>query len=343
VDTPQVTVLMSVYNGEKYLRQAVDSVLAQTFRDFELLIVDDCSTDSTAEILKSYHDSRIRIVSNNENSGPYKSAQIGLGLARGKYVARLDADDIALPNRLEKQYARLESEPDLAVCASSYEVIDENGDVKRIAKAYFSGDKLYYYLSFANFLAHSTVLFRRDAILALGGYDETLRAAGDYDLWHRVSRVAKMVRMEDVLVKWREHSESISSTDTKKQTGIARSTAFNWIDRICNHRLDREVISVLCEWSRAVPFFEVKPDAMINGLILLNKRLIALAPEYVDRKKLRELGWQLVYRYVVIAFRQRRILSLLSTVWTNLLDGDYVMLLVKGLAGAVYRRLRGDM
>src|SRR5665647_1056753 len=98
-----VTVLISVYNGEKHLREAIDSVLGQTFDSFELLIIDDASTDGTAEILQSLSDPKIKIVCNKSNIGAYKSANIGLKLARGEYVARLDADDIAMPDRLERQ------------------------------------------------------------------------------------------------------------------------------------------------------------------------------------------------------------------------------------------------
>jgi glycosyltransferase involved in cell wall biosynthesis len=112
---PKISVLMSVYNGEKYLKEAVDSILNQTFSDFEFIVINDHSTDSTSEILFSYKDSRLKIIENDENIGITKSLNKGLRLVSGKYTARMDADDISFNNRLEKQLQYLEDNPDVGV------------------------------------------------------------------------------------------------------------------------------------------------------------------------------------------------------------------------------------
>ncbi|HKQ33129.1 MAG TPA: glycosyltransferase family A protein, partial [Thermodesulfobacteriota bacterium] len=118
--TPKVTVLMTVYNGEKFLNEAIDGILNQTFRDFEFLIINDGSTDGSREIIKSYKDPRINLVDNESNIGLTASLNRGLSLAGGEYIARQDADDISLPERLEKQISILERNPDIALLGSWY-------------------------------------------------------------------------------------------------------------------------------------------------------------------------------------------------------------------------------
>ncbi|MBU1854072.1 MAG: glycosyltransferase family 2 protein, partial [Candidatus Omnitrophica bacterium] len=126
--TPTITVLLTVYNGETYLKECMDSVLSQTYRDFEFLIIDDGSTDTTRAIIKSYKDNRIRLIENGRNLSQVTSLNIGLEHARGEYVARIDADDAMLPNRLERQLFFLNSRTDVALAGSWGDAIDERGD-----------------------------------------------------------------------------------------------------------------------------------------------------------------------------------------------------------------------
>ncbi len=124
----KVTILMSVYNGERYHKEAVDSILTQTFTNFAFLIIDDALTDRTSEILQNYDNPRIRIVTNEENPGLTKSLNKGLALAKEKYIARMDADDISLLERFEKQIAFFETHPDIALVGTSYKEIDYKGN-----------------------------------------------------------------------------------------------------------------------------------------------------------------------------------------------------------------------
>ncbi len=136
-ENPKVSVIMSVYNGDKYLREAIESILNQTFTDFEFIIVNDGSTDNSLEIIESYDDERIKTINNKKNIGLTKSLNKALKFAKGKYIARQDADDVSLPNRFEKQVEYLDSHPEVALVGTSVYLIDENGKIigKRIAFA----------------------------------------------------------------------------------------------------------------------------------------------------------------------------------------------------------------
>ena len=116
--SPQISVVMPAYNAEKYITEAIDSILFQTFKDFEFIIINDASTDSTKDIIESYKDPRIKLVNNEQNKGVAKSLNIGISVACGKYIARMDADDIALPERFQKQFDFMEQHPNIDVCGS---------------------------------------------------------------------------------------------------------------------------------------------------------------------------------------------------------------------------------
>jgi glycosyltransferase involved in cell wall biosynthesis len=170
---PQVTVLMSVYNGEMYLHEALDSILAQTYNDFELLVIDDGSLDGTAAILEDYRtrDSRVRIESNETNTGLTKSLNRGINLARGKYIARMDADDVALPERLARQVAFMEANEQVGVCGTWAVLLGEGeGHLIRFPT---NSETIRCQLMFDNPLAHPTTIIRKQMLKKNGiSYDE---------------------------------------------------------------------------------------------------------------------------------------------------------------------------
>lgn len=186
---PAVSVLMTVYNGMPYLREAIESVLAQTFADFEFVIVDDGSTDGSLECIASYRDPRIRLWRNEANLGQTRSLNRGLDLLRGEYVARLDADDVCVATRLERQVEVLRARPDVAVLGTWMYDIDAQGTKTALVSRRWedTGTYLAWLLLEICPLWHPTVMFRRDAVAAVGGYDETFRIAQDYDLWMRLA------------------------------------------------------------------------------------------------------------------------------------------------------------
>lgn len=208
MNNPRVTVLMSVYNGEKYLNEAIDSILSQTYTDFEFLIIDDGSTDRTSDILNSYDDPRIRIVTNKENIGLTKSLNRGLKLSQGEYIARMDADDISLPERFEKQISFLEHHSDVVLVGTAKWIIDKKGNV-------LYGDTpplepSYRNLLNSNQIVHGSVMIRRDILLEYNGYDERFRKCQDYALWLQISKKYRLYNIPQFLYKLRLHDNNIS-------------------------------------------------------------------------------------------------------------------------------------
>jgi glycosyltransferase involved in cell wall biosynthesis len=211
---PKISVLMSVYNGEKYLRESIESILGQTFRDFEFVIIDDCSTDSTPDILAEYanSDQRIRVLRNDTNLRLSKSLNIGIAVACGEYIARQDADDVSLPTRLQEQVDYLREHPDTLILGGGVIAIDEHGmeigtylqlekDID-IKWRFFCGTPL----------NHTTVLVSRSALEAVGGYpvEPEFSAYEDGECWARIARIGKLAGIPKPLAKYRLHSESLT-------------------------------------------------------------------------------------------------------------------------------------
>ena len=219
------TVLMPVYNGMRYLREAIDSILKQTFEDFEFLIVDDASTDESANVVLSYSDDRIRFVQNESNVGQVRCQNIGLGLARGRYIARLDQDDSSLSTRLERQVAVMDSDPRLAVVGTWMSKVDEHGHETGLLLGKVDDYADYLFTSLTNSLPlyHPSVMFRRDAVMNVNGYDETLPYCEDQDLWRRLLLVGYRARViPEPLTRYRIHvgQQSVSKSKTQSDNLI---------------------------------------------------------------------------------------------------------------------------
>jgi glycosyltransferase involved in cell wall biosynthesis len=211
VRAPAVTVLMSVYDGERHLRESVESILDQTLTDFELLVVDDASTDGSRAIVDSYGDPRVRVLTNEANVGLTRSLNRGLREAGGAYVARQDADDVSEPHRLERQRDLLDRRPGLALVASHYRRIDENGRHAGDRPVPTETRDIRWRLLFVNAFTHSSVTFRRDVVLELGGYDERFRYAQDFELWSRLARCHAVAAVPETLVSYRRSADSMTA------------------------------------------------------------------------------------------------------------------------------------
>ena len=211
-ETPRVTVLMSVYNGEKYLEDAINSILQQTFADFEFLIINDGSTDNSRDIIVSYEDPRIRLFDNPANIGLTNSLNRGLGTARGDLIARQDADDISRPTRFEQQVGFLERHPQVALLGTQNRIIDQNGCLLRSAGSTkpIGNTALRWYLMFDNPFIHTSVMFRRKMVcMEFKGYDDEAVKCEDFELWSRIARKYQVRNLPQVLVDTRIHPESI--------------------------------------------------------------------------------------------------------------------------------------
>lgn len=207
--TPTISVLMPVYNAERYVAEAVESVLGQTFTDFEFLIVDDGSTDGSPAILRKYaaRDPRIRLIS-RPNTGLVVALNEMLGLARGEFAARMDADDISLSDRLERQVAYLRGHPDCVAVGTRVELIDADGD--RLCE--FHGPTAHEAIDAAHLtggggaaITHPSLLARRAAVAAAGGYDPAFYPAEDVDLFLRLAERGRLANLPEVLLRYRRH------------------------------------------------------------------------------------------------------------------------------------------
>jgi glycosyltransferase involved in cell wall biosynthesis len=225
-------VLIAVFNGGGYLREAVESVLAQTFEEFELLIVDDASTDDAVAALPD--DPRIRILRNERNLGQIPSLNRGLREARSKLVARLDHDDVCLPRRLELQVDLLDRHPEVVLSATWVDIVDTQGRLWTHVRPSIEsfGDFVCHIVSGHVHLVHPSLMFRRDVVLDVGGLDESLNAAEDQDLYRRLVLARRDARVvTETLVRYRRHeqqmtvakSASVSESDARSYTAFIKA------------------------------------------------------------------------------------------------------------------------
>ena len=211
-DAPRVSVVMSVHDCERYLRAAIESVLTQTFEDFELIVIDDGSTDGSAAILGSVTDPRVRLISNARNLGLASSLNRGVGAARGEFIARLDADDIAMPDRLARQLAFMDANPHVALLGSWYVEISEDGEPLARRRLPTEHWDLRWHLCVTCPFVHSAVLWRRSMVAErVGGFDETIVYGEDYDLWRRLAARLPVATLPAYLIQHRLHPASMTS------------------------------------------------------------------------------------------------------------------------------------
>jgi glycosyltransferase involved in cell wall biosynthesis len=260
--SPRVSVVMAVYNGEKYLREALDSILAQTFTDFEFIIVNDGSTDATSHIIKDFDDDRIRLIQNELNIGLTLSLNRGLEVATGEYIARMDSDDISLPVRLAKQVAFMDANQRVGACGTWALEIDRDGKIigKRETLVGCQLDNFYWRTS----LIHSTSMFRFTPSCG-PWYDPTLRFSQDYDLWLRISTERKLSNLAEHLLLYRVHDESITAANADNQMDNAyRSLSKHIGERVISF----EAFKALMGYS-----YDLHPIRRIFATMCLAKRL----------------------------------------------------------------------
>jgi glycosyltransferase involved in cell wall biosynthesis len=213
---PSVSIIMSVYNGKQLLASTMRSMLNQTFGDFEFVIIDDGSTDGVTDLLRDYaaKDPRIKLVV-RENKGLTRTLNEGLHLATAPLIARMDADDIAMPDRLEKQVAFMDAHPEVVLLGGAHDYIDALGRKLITMKPPTDNAALQQQcLDGTTPICHPLAMYRRDAALKVGGYDESYLVAQDLDLWLRLGEVGELACLADVILQYRLHEKSISE---KKQ------------------------------------------------------------------------------------------------------------------------------
>ena len=218
---PRISIILPVWNGEKFLAAAVDSLLAQTFTDFELLVIDDGSTDRTPEILRSYADPRLRVL-RLDHAGIVVALNHGLSQARAEWIARLDADDVSEPRRLELQWCAVNSRPKAVLCHTAVTLFGEVCGAVAQARLPRSQSFTALRLCYQCPIVHSTVLFKKAAALAAGGYFVEERHAEDFSLWGRLLEQGEFIGLPGKLVRFRLHDQSVSRQNLEVQQALAR-------------------------------------------------------------------------------------------------------------------------
>lgn len=212
---PFCSVLMSVYNGRRYLSFAMDSILRQTYADFEFVVIDDGSDDGTWDVMAGYDDPRIRRIRHTANQGLTRSLNEGLAHVQGLWVARMDADDVAEPQRLERQIQQVQAAPGLVLLGANTILIDEEG--REVGRKRYPGDHnrlLDDMLQVRGHFAHSSALFRTDVVMDMGGYNQRFLKSQDLDLWLRLSQRGELGCVQDYLIRRRQHRDSLSQSGT---------------------------------------------------------------------------------------------------------------------------------
>ena len=210
---PVISVLLPVYNGKPYLRESIESVLSQTYEDFELIIVDDGSTDSSGDVVASFSDSRIRYFY-QANRGLAYTLNVAISKAQARYLARQDQDDLSLPTRFAKQVAFMDDHPDCGLLGTWAQIMEVDKLSDRYHRHPLAASALRYELLFNNPFVHSSVMLRREVVQRLGGYTTDLerQPPEDYEFWSRIARNAEIANLPEVLLIYREIPTSMSRT-----------------------------------------------------------------------------------------------------------------------------------
>lgn len=292
---PKISVVMPVYNGEKYLREAIDSILNQTFTDFEFIIIDDGSTDNTEKIIKSYDDNRILCIKNEKNLGVADSLNRGLDMARGEYIARMDADDISLPERFEKQVRFLKKHKNVAVCGAETEVF---GDVEpKVAYTVFGYKRVKVAMLFSSSLAHPIVMMRNSVIQKEHfRYNNDFDKVEDYDLWLRILEKYDIDNARGVLLKYRLHSAQVTKNYTNDHISKIYKLKKREIDRF-QFAYSKDEFEAFCNYCLQCFNYE---NEIINLTSFFEKLYRAnLEKKYYDKTELKKVMKSIIISYLL--------------------------------------------
>ncbi len=230
--TPKLSVVMANHNGQEFLKEAIESILNQTFDDFEFIIVDDFSKDNSLEIIKSYNDKRIVVIKNSSNLGLTKSLNTGLKIAKGEFIARMDSDDISEPDRFKKQLAFFEENSEYSVLGCYAQIINSKGSKVGELVNPIEDEEIKECLIIDNAMSpHGGLIIKKQALDDIGGYDESILKSQDYDLLLKLSEKYKMHNLPEFLYRWRTHGKSISNASRDSQAYYKNLAQENAIKR----------------------------------------------------------------------------------------------------------------
>jgi len=280
----KVTIVLPIYNGEKYLAETIDSVLNQTFSDFELLVIDDASTDASAQIVQSYTDDRIRYIKNEINLGPVASPQKAMDRCETMYIARIDQDDIWLPEKLEKQIKILDEHPGIGICGTSVEWFGDRTGIHIFPER---NDELKAWFLFGCCMSHPSVVFRRSFLTETGiRYTNEYRYADDYKMWIDCIDHTQIYNIPEPLVRYRQHDEQICAPkNQEKQLLVKNKVRKELILRIQPNLSEKEIefhiekyvdsvidsaadIKHFIRWRKTLLKYNLSGNQYVNPLIL---------------------------------------------------------------------------
>ena len=246
---PLISVLIPAYNAERFIAAAIGSVLSQSYTEFELLVFNDGSKDTTGAIIDSFKDPRIKVFHAPENKGHIHHLNLGLQMAQGKYIARMDADDICLKHRFEKQVNFLESYPDVGICGTQTTIINEDDQVMDKETLDQADAPLRIKLIFNTCFSHPSVMIRKSVLDTHGFYySNAMFPAEDYAFWHLISTKAKLANLPDYLLEYRKHGKQISQV---KQNLLDEALRKVQVD-VVEHFLQRSVTSAEADLHRSL-------------------------------------------------------------------------------------------
>lgn len=277
---PLISVVMSTYNRENMISESIDSILNQTFSDFEFIIIDDSSTDNTFEIIKKYNDKRIKLFKNEKNSGctfNYHNAQ---NISKGKYIAHIDDDDISMPLRLEKQFEYMETHSDIALLGTFIETFGEN--VRPSWVFYTDPLKLDFSMNFYNPICHSSILYRKSFVDEYGiNYDISKKCAQDYDFYKQiVQNNGKLANLPNILVRYRMHSKRL--TDVKNTQDIQIKNAEKIIEELRTRFLSQDERETVKTLMNGFPFNSYNKDSVIRAIDIIENSIIKINSNYIN-------------------------------------------------------------
>ena len=283
---PKISVVMPAYNAEKYIAEAIESILSQTFRDFEFIIINDGSTDKTKEIILSFGDTRIVYLENEKNLGIVETLNRGLDAARGEYIARMDADDVAMPERFEKQLAYMEKHPEVGVLGCGVYLYDgkENYGERRFSEQPYA---VAVDLLFSCALAHPTVMIRKNVLASSGvQYEAQYHGCEDYRMWTRLVPVTGIANLPEPLLRYRKHRGQITAKKSGKTDSLVDNIRLDYFAAlgIC---LEEDEAQVLRRFSTGGRKFGKDELDLLRGV--MEKAHGRLSERFGSRRKIKGL------------------------------------------------------
>lgn len=265
-DLPLVSVVMPVFNAEVFLNESINSILNQSYNNFEFIIIDDGSVDRSSEIINTFNDGRIVFIQNTENKGNYVCRNIGCKAAKGEYICIMDADDVAKKDRIEKQLSFFMNNPQIIACGSYFKTFDEQIQIRPCKY-----DILKIYLLYNNMFLHPSLMIKRDSLFEIGLYDEYFKYSADYNICCQLALRGEIINIPEPLMYYRVHHQQITSLKKQQQKEFADIIRLNYL-RNNGFELSLEEEILFTQLMTHVKFIDTDSQ---NKIYLLFKKIIS--------------------------------------------------------------------